>query len=238
MFASTTLTTRSRAPRASRLAGLAGVAASLLCAASAQAAALKIVHVGAPAVNCLFDPSCTITPSDSVGTFPLAGAVGTAKLQTRTVKAKAGTPAAGRTIYMYRLDLRQAVGVASLPCVKNVKVAFGAPSSTIDYDKDGVGGDQVFVISSGGSGTIAPTAAVKTGSTIDFQFATPVCAGAAPGGGESSFFFGLASALAPAAVNATVIDTANLASAAPARAPKLLSVRSFGGSFLADLGTR
>jgi hypothetical protein len=50
----------------------------MLCRSSAaQAAALSIVEVGAPAVNCAFNnagsPNCTVVVDDSVGTFTPPG---------------------------------------------------------------------------------------------------------------------------------------------------------------------
>ena len=72
------------------------VAAGCFAAVSAaQAAALSIVEVGAPAVNCAFNnagsPNCTVVVDDSVGTFTPPGDTGTARLQSRTYP---GAPAA------------------------------------------------------------------------------------------------------------------------------------------------
>jgi hypothetical protein len=46
-------------------------AAFALMSLAAQAQVLTVVEVGAPAVNCVFNPSCTITVSDTVGFIPL-----------------------------------------------------------------------------------------------------------------------------------------------------------------------
>jgi hypothetical protein len=46
-------------------------AAFTLMSLAAQAQVLSVVEVGAPAVNCVFNPSCTITVSDTLGFIPL-----------------------------------------------------------------------------------------------------------------------------------------------------------------------
>src|SRR5580658_6145673 len=86
------------------------VAAGCFAAVSAaQAAALSIVEVGAPAVNCAFNnagsPNCTVVVDDSVGTFTPPGDTGTARLQSRTYPGAPAAPAAGGMAYVYRVDL-------------------------------------------------------------------------------------------------------------------------------------
>jgi hypothetical protein len=58
------------------------LAATMLLAipALAQAAPLKVVNVGTPAVNCVYNTSCTIVVSDTIGNIPLPGISGTARL--------------------------------------------------------------------------------------------------------------------------------------------------------------
>ena len=72
-------------------------AAAAVLGAAAPAAALTVVKVGAPAVNCVFDASCTVVVSDSAGTLQNTPLGGGAFLQSRTYAAKSGTPGAGTT---------------------------------------------------------------------------------------------------------------------------------------------
>ena len=91
----------------------AGAVAALMAApcGAANAGALKIVEVAAPAINCVFSPLCTIIlPTDSTAPIPLNLTTGTAFLQTRTFFGIAGTPGGGHTAYEYRVDLRSAMG--------------------------------------------------------------------------------------------------------------------------------
>ena len=53
-------------------------------------------------------------------------------------------------------------------------------------------------------GTIGLASAEQNGAIITFTFTQPICAGTAPGQGQSSFFFGLASTGALTVVTAKV----------------------------------
>lgn len=194
-------------------------AALLAVPAIADAAPLSIVNVGAPAINCVFNPTCVITVTDSVGTFPLPGTVGTARLQSRTFTGASGAPAAGFTGYEYRLDLTDVVGILAIPCVSQLRVTFG-PVSAFQYNGAGPL-DQVYVVTGGGLGTIGLAAANQVGDDITFTFSRPVCGGGSPGNGETSFFFGLASSRTPTAITAITFPNIGGALAVAARAPNL-----------------
>jgi hypothetical protein len=196
-------------------------AVSIAVPAAALAAPLKIVEVSAPAINCVFQPSCTVAVTDSTSGISLAGAAGSGFLQSRTVQSTMGSPAGGRTGYQYRIDLRQLYGITHIPCIKSLSLGFSGPS-TLDYDANGIADEQVFVVTQGGLGSVKPTSAERVGSTVTFHFGTPVCAGGSPGNGETTYFFGLSAWGAPHAVTATVKDLTNASYSLGARAPQLL----------------
>lgn len=183
----------------------------------AKAAPLKIVNVAAPAINCVFNPSCSVSVKDSSGGFPLT-AGGTGTLKSRTFKGAEGTPAAGLFVYEYRLDLEEAVGFTALSCIDWVTISFGAVVSTLNYGGDSKP-DQVFVVSTGGIGTIGLASAVQTRSSIKFKFQSPACAGTSPGKGGSTFFWGLASKKPPTNVTATVHEMNGVTRVVKARSP-------------------
>lgn len=184
-------------------AGLFGVA-TLAMAASAQAAPLSFVNVSAPDINCVFNTTCTVTVTDSVGTITVPPLLwsGTARLQSRTYPGAAGVPGAGKTAYEYRVDLTQAVSDGEVPCVTDISVDFG-PVTKLQYNKTGPL-DDVFVVTKGGLGTVGLYAVEQNGNVITFTFNQPVCAGPTPGTGHTSYFFGLASEYAPHAITAHV----------------------------------
>ncbi|MFN8012318.1 MAG: hypothetical protein U0P81_13190 [Holophagaceae bacterium] len=179
---------------------------------------LKVVTVAAPAINCVFNPSCTVMVTDSTSSLPVGNGAGF--LQSRSYRGKAGAPGAGFWAVLYRVDLRNAVVAPRAPNgLVSLTVRTGPVAGGLDYNKDG-SPDQVFVVTQGGLGTVGLASAVQddAGNTT-FTFASPVTAGTAPGLGKSSFFFGFASALPPAAASATVLDQGSTASTVAARAP-------------------
>jgi len=152
---------------------------------AAEAGPLTIVNVGAPAVNCVFNPSCTITVTDSIGNFTPPGDSGSARLQSRTYVGVAPTPGAGLGGYDYRVDLTSVQGAVAANCVKALSVDFG-PVVPLPYSPKGK--FDVFVVTSGGLGSVGLASAVQTGTKIVFTFSGGgVCPGA------TSYFFGLAS---------------------------------------------
>jgi hypothetical protein len=180
-----------------RVSGMIAVAALWLLS-PVSAAALTIVEVGAPAINCVFNASCTITVNDSFGPIGLKNFSGQAGLQSRTFPpGVVGTPGAGKTAYLYRIDLTQAFGAAE--CTVGMVLDFG-PVAKLPY-KNNQPAD-VFVVTSGGLGNVGIKSAEQDGSVITFEFKQPLCVGVAPGAGNGTFFFGLAANGTPKATTA------------------------------------
>jgi hypothetical protein len=177
-----------------RIAGT--VVAAVMLAAPLAAQPLTIVEVNAPAVNCVFQPSCTITVTDTVGhiSLPYIETPGTAWLQSRIYNSAAGTPAFPNTGYVYRISLTEAKGSAD--CLLGLVMNFG-PVVKLPY-KDGNLAD-IFVITTGGLGTIKLKSATKSGNVIEFALSSPLCLSGPPDIKNTTFFFGLAAATAPAA---------------------------------------
>ncbi len=175
---------------------IAGAAAALvLTSVAARAQPLTVVEVGAPAVNCVFNASCTITASDSVGyiALPYIAAPKTAWLQSRTYTGAAGTPGAGLTGYEYRISLTEAAGTAE--CLGGLVLNFG-PVAKLPY-KPGQQAE-VFVVTTGGLGTISLKSAEKFGDVIVFELAKSLCLEGGPSIKNTTFFFGLAAKGTPA----------------------------------------
>src|SRR2546423_9333741 len=106
----------------SKLSGTAVALALLPCGAQAQV--LKVVEVGAPAINCVFQTDCNIPVTDTVGNILLPTlAPGTAWLQSRTFAGEAGAPRVGTTGYDYRISMTHAAGLAD--CVIRFTLNFG-----------------------------------------------------------------------------------------------------------------
>ena len=77
----------------------------LLVAGRSWAAPVDLVDVGAPEINCLFSPTCTLPVSDTLSPLTLAGTSGSGVLQSRVFVGEPGSLGAGIYGYEYRIDL-------------------------------------------------------------------------------------------------------------------------------------
>ena len=164
-----------------------------------QAQVLKVVEVGAPAINCVFQTDCNIPVSDTTGNIGLPYVTpGTAWLQSRTFAGEAGAPGVGTTGYEYRVSMTQASGPG---CILGLNLNFG-PSKQLPYLNNQLA--DVYVVTTGGLGTVGIESAVRSGDGIQFTFKAPVCADGPPDIKKTTFFFGLAATAAPMHVNGSV----------------------------------
>lgn len=173
---------------------------AVLAPFAAQAQALTVVEVGAPAINCVFQTDCNIPVSDTVGNilFPTL-ATGTAWLQSRTFAGEAGAPGVGTTGYEYRISMTQASGVSD--CVVSFTLNFG-PHKPLPY-KNNQNAD-VYVITTGGLGTISVSKAVRFGDVIEFTLSKALCVNGPANIANTTFFIGLAATAAPMHINAHI----------------------------------
>lgn len=183
----------------------AALAAVLALAAPAAAQNLNRVNVSAPQINCVFATSCTVTVNDLATPY-----LGNGFLQSRTFQAQPGSPAAGKWVYEYRIDLRNVAGTTALPMVTQLSMPVAAPIVSMDFNGDGNASDQVFIVTGGGLGSVGPATAWLHGDTLHFTFNPTVNGGTSPGAGQSSYFFGFVTESAPADVGARI--EANVAS--------------------------
>ena len=131
--------------------------------------------------------------------IPLPGINGKAVLQSRVVRAAAGSRAEGRFAYEYRIDLSQATTFGDSSCVTDLTVKFG-PIEKLPYaaGAPGVALRDVYAIKQGvPSNQVGFSSAVQTGDLVTFTFERPVCASDGRVPGDTTFAFGLASRDAP-----------------------------------------
>src|SRR5262249_58152970 len=96
---------------------------------------------------------------------------------------------AGKAGYMYRISLTQAAGSAD--CLGGLMLDFG-PALKLPYAPNKVA--DVFVITSGGLGSIGLKSAERFGEVIVFELAKPLCLDGGPDPANTTLFFGLAAA--------------------------------------------
>ena len=150
------------------------------------ACSLRVVNVGAPAINTVFDPSGVVPVQDHSAPIWTSGF-----LQSRNFSGVAGAPAAGMQGYEYRIDLSNVVGVTAIPYITSLRINFG-PHEKFDFNGDSRL-DDVYVVTSGGLGNIGVSSARRSGNTITLNFNPPVAGGASAGRGDSTFFIGIVS---------------------------------------------
>lgn len=177
---------------------LAATAALALSAGGAASAApLRVVNVAAPDINCVFNATCLVTVTDTVGIYPpKPGYSGKPKLITRTFVGAPGSQAEGLTAYLYRVDFSKAHAETDVNCAENLQIRFG-DVARLKYD--GETKADVFVISTGGVGDVGISSAEKVGPVVTLTFTSEVCPVGGFTGDLSSFYIGIASAGTPAA---------------------------------------
>jgi hypothetical protein len=170
----------------------------------AQAVALRILNVNAPSVNYVFNHTGTVTVTDKTSPVLSSGFV-----QSRIYRSEAASPAHGLYVYEYRIDLTNVAGILAPQWVSALNVDFG-PATTLDFNRDGRSAEEVFIVTSGGLGSVGPTSATMTPSGTFFNFSSRVFSGASRGRGQSSYFFGLVSAYPPRVIGAQVTTNAGV----------------------------
>lgn len=165
--------------------------------------AVAVVNATQQQVNCIYSSSCG-SQTTNASTAPIAmpgGASGTALMETITFPAAAGSPAAGKYGYEYRVNMQNAVNETEVACVTDITIVFG-PNTQLNFD--GSGPSDAYVTNRSSSGSIGVLSATRSGNAVNFVFEQPVCAGATPGTGKSSNYIGLVSASQPKAVTVTL----------------------------------
>ncbi|MFF3623186.1 M64 family metallopeptidase [Streptomyces sp. NPDC002467] len=178
----------------------------------------RVVEVRAPDINYVFDPSGTVVVNDIAPAIQLAGTTGSGFLQSRLFpRGVAGTVGAGKYPYEYRVSMTEVSGPLPASAVRTLSLDFG-PIARLNFD--GTGGSDVYVITQGGLGTVRPVSVTQKGDRLTMDFGTPgVPAGSGPGGGQTSFFIGLASDYPPRDTTAQITDGAGNTLTLTTRAP-------------------
>ena len=173
----------------------------LVLALALPASAYTIVNASAPQINCVFTTAspCSIGVTDLVSTLPNGG-----KVQSRIFQGAPGSTAAGKWVYEYRLIMTHVAGIGYPPYIDGMSIANWGPVLSYDYDFNGSATDQVVQVTSGGLGEKGLASAFSFWGIAFFNLTEPVFAGSYPGGGESSYFFGLVSNYPPAVKTAVV----------------------------------
>jgi hypothetical protein len=185
----------------------------------ALAEPLGTVDLSSPALRCVFStsPHCNLDGTTTLAPIPIPGITGSAVLHALTFPGFSDSIAAGTTGYEFRVDLLQAAAGPTRACVTRLSLDAG-PLKPLPYMGRGDVFD-VFVIHTGATGFVGVASAERAGPAITFTFTKPVCPGSGSDKGESSYFFGFASAAAPREINARLELDSGETLQVPVRAP-------------------
>lgn len=144
--------------------------------------AANVVNTSAPAVNYVFSDGSVVLDTDRTEEIFDGGVI-----QSRYFQAEPGSPAAGKWVYEYRIDLTNATSPTGPPFVTSIDI-WNGPMRQYDYNFDSVSTDDVYVITSGGLGSVGLASVTPVSPGLSrFTFSVPVSAG------QSSYFFGFIS---------------------------------------------
>src|SRR5687768_16796949 len=163
---------------------------------AAPAFSYEVVNTSS-SVNCLFSTTCSVAVTDHISEFAVSGGSGNGRLQSRIFQGQPGSKTEGKWIYEYRINLGPVAGITYPPYVDQLAIQNWGAVREYDYNFDGIYTDDVFNVTIGGIGTKPVTSSFLWSPWTYFVLSGRVYAGSYPGGGESSYFFGLISDRAP-----------------------------------------
>jgi hypothetical protein len=170
-----------------------GLFSLIALAVTAPALAYNLVNADAMTLGCIFNPTpCSAPVTDNVAYFSVPGGTGQGRLQSRIFQTWDG-----RWVYQYRVNMTYVGGITYVPWADQFAIANVGTLRRYDFNVDGVATDEVYNITSGSIGSQPVSSAFLSGSWSYFNIISRVYGGFSPGGGESSYFFGLVSDRAP-----------------------------------------
>ncbi|HLH91723.1 MAG TPA: hypothetical protein VKX28_25005 [Xanthobacteraceae bacterium] len=202
------------------IAALLLVALGATWISPAIAEPLTTVDLSSPAIRCVFStsPHCNLDGTTTAGAIAIPGITGTAVLHTLTFPAFADSDAAGTYGYEYRFDLSQATAGPTKACIARLTVETG-PIRKLPYTGRHETLFDVFVQNTHVAGMVGVASAERSGKSVTFTFAKPICPGAGADKGETSYFFGFAAAAKPREITAKVELDSGVTLDVAARAP-------------------
>jgi hypothetical protein len=166
------------------------VVAGIFAAAGVHAQSLQLLNANYPGILCRFSPDCHVTPTSDSSSFDITNFAATCVLESRSFLGN-GMDAHGVYGYEYRVILNNhgergtnylTVDSLTLNFDSLQSFAFGQHAS-----------NQVWIVTSGGPGSVAPGAAEMTESNVVVQFNPPLVLATLTNNSVSTYFFGMAS---------------------------------------------
>jgi hypothetical protein len=165
-----------------------------MLAAAAEAQPLKILDVGAPAFYCHFSPDCRVTYTEQTALFTPTNVDATCVLVSRSFPGRS-LNTVGTYGYEYRLVLNNTgSGGTNFLTVNSLTLPCPAPQ-TFSYALRG--GNQIWVVTAGGPGGVAPASVSLSDTNLVVEFNPPLVLATETNQSVGTYFFGLTSTNAP-----------------------------------------
>jgi len=168
--------------------------AAVFAAVEIHAQSLQIKNVSAPGIYCHFNPGCGVSPEQTSASFTAPNLMVSCVLQSRSFEG-ATMNAAGTYGYEYSLTLNNDG--------ERGTNFFTVNSLTLDFDSPqpfafgNHASNQVWVVTDGGPGTVAPGSVNFSGTNVVIQFDPPLVLATITNKAVSTYSFGLISTSKP-----------------------------------------
>ncbi len=197
--------------------------AVIFAAAGLQAQSLKLLNVNDPGIYCRFSPDCHVTPVVTSSSFTPTNLAATCVLESRSF-AGSGMDTAGVFGYEYRIVLNNAGAQGdNVLTVESLTLNFESPQY---FAFGGHASNQVWVVATGGPGSLAPGSASLSGTNVVVKFDPPVILATKTNQNTGTYYFGMISTGQPRVTKAIVTGSAQALPDAPVPFERELPART------------
>ena len=190
------------------LASIAGI----LVAAGLHAQSLKLLNVNDPGIYCRFSPDCHVAAVEKSSSFTPTNLAATCVLESRSFAGNS-KDTTGVYGYEYRVILSNAGARGdNFLTVDSLALNFDSPQN---FAFGGHANNQVWVVATGGPGSLAPGSASFSGTNIVFQFDPPIVLATKTNQSTGTYYFGMMSTGQPRITTAVITGSAQASPDAP-----------------------
>jgi hypothetical protein len=177
-----------------------------------HAQSLKFLNVSDPGIYCRFSPDCHVVPVGKSSSFMPTNLAVTCALESRSFVGNS-TDTTGVYGYEYRVILNNAGAQGdNLLTVDSLTLNFDSPQY---FAFGGHASNQVWVVATGGAGSLAPGSASFMDTNVVFQFDPPIVLATKTNQSTGTYYFGMMSTGRPHITMAVITGSAQASPDAP-----------------------
>lgn len=163
------------------------------------------LHNVTPGIYCRFSPDCHVNPVEQSSSFTPTNMTATCVLESRSFPGNS-MDSKGDYGYEYRVILnRGGQRPGGTLTVKSLTLNFETPQT---FAFGGHANNQVWVVNSGGPGSIAPGSAAVSGTNVVVRFSPPLVLATKTGQTTGTYYFGMVSTNQPRITKAIIAGSA------------------------------